>query len=137
MAKVNGGNGDVFICYKDEKPTFNIVTNGDEAANGGVDDGIFEYRPLTYQDMMNGDILDQMAQKNTLSNWQRYVSTTPSNSNNTPPEPSKTPTPEPSKTPTPEPSKTPTPEPSKTPTPEPSKTPTPEPSKTPTPEPSK
>ena len=85
MSKVNGKVGDVFVCYTEGKPTFNIVTNGNEKDNGGVDDGIYEYRRLTYQDMMDGDILDKMSKKNTLSGWERYVNKTPANSNNPPP----------------------------------------------------
>lgn len=92
MGKIFGNVGQVFICYKDEQPTFNIVTNGDETASGGKDDGIFEYRQLTHKDMMNGDILDQMAKKNTLVGWEKYVRT-PDNSASTPPPDSKPPKP--------------------------------------------
>lgn len=113
MGKINGTVGEVFICYKDKEPAFHIVTNGDETRSGGKDDGIFEYRKLTYKDMLDGDILDQMAQKNTLAGWEKYVEKTPDASNA--PSPS-TPEPSPS-TPAPSPS-TPAPSPS-TPSPSP------------------
>lgn len=127
MSKIIGVEGQVFVCYKDNQPTFNIVTNGSEAAVGGKDDGIFEYRQLSHEDLMNGDILDQVAQKNTLIGWEKFHRTSPDCHT-----PAPTPAPKPPKDNEP-PCSSPAPSPAPRPAPAPSPGPGPAPSSAPAP----